>query len=272
MARAKQRIYPLHQETTRSMRNAIRLELHGFNTLRQLGYDATCALCHTAGLRDTSNIIEYIREACWFEVHYPWRARQSFGEPCNSAITDGADVAQFLGENYIRLQLTQERLVDCVNCAVITQLPPNPLIDFATRQPSIVHWTMRDPWPRACFFWKITLMRNTDYLIHQTKRGRNLGRSGQKRNNAKHFSFYALSPHQNRKGAHSPRACSDYFNNLQLSGSAMPYKTPTARAINRTTIVSEIKIWVIAKTFAQRASTGASVGPKVELCVKATNR
>ena len=52
----------------------------------------------------------------------------------------------------------------------------------------------------------------------------------------------------------------------------VPYKTPTAREISRTTIVREIKIWTIARIFAQRASNGASVGPKVELCVNATNR
>jgi hypothetical protein len=43
-------------------------------------------------------------------------------------------------------------------------------------------------------------MRNADHLVHQAQRGRDLGRSGQKRNDAEHFSFYALSPHQNRKG------------------------------------------------------------------------
>ena len=50
------------------------------------------------------------------------------------------------------------------------------------------------------------------------------------------------------------------------------YITPTAREMSKITIVSEIKIWIIARTFAQRASSGASVGPKVELWVKATNR
>jgi hypothetical protein len=182
------------------MRNAIRSELHGFNTLRQLGYDATCALRHTARFRDTSNIIEYIREACWFEIHYLRPTWQSLGEPRNSAITDGADVTQFLGENYVRVQLTQEQLVDCVNCAVITQRLPHPLIDFSTRQASIVHWTMRDPWPRVCFHREIAFMRNADHLVHQAQRGCDLSRSGQKRNDAEHFSFYALSPHQNRKG------------------------------------------------------------------------
>jgi hypothetical protein len=182
------------------MQNAIRSELHGFNTLRQLGYDATCGLCHAARFRDTSNIIEYIREACWLEVHYLWPAWQSVGESRNSAVTDGTNVAQFLGENYIRLQLTQKQLIDSVNCAVIVQRPPHPLIDFPTRQASIVHWTMRDPWPRVYSFWEIAFMGNADDLVHQAKRGCDLGRSGQKRNDPGHFSFYALSPHQNRKG------------------------------------------------------------------------
>ena len=112
------------------MRNAIRSELNGFNTLRQLGYDATCALWRTARFRNTSNIIEYIREACWLEVHYLWRARQSFGESCNRAITDRADVTQFLSEDYIRSQLAQKRFIDCINCPLILQGAPHPLIDF----------------------------------------------------------------------------------------------------------------------------------------------
>jgi hypothetical protein len=151
-------------------------------------------------LPDSSNIIEYIREACWFEVHYLWPAWQSLGESRNRAITDGANVTQFLGENYIRLQVTQKLLIDSVNCAVITQRPPHPLIDFPTRQASIVDWTMRDSWPRACFLREITFMRNADHLVQQAKRGCNLSRSWQKRNDPEHFSFYALSPYQNRKG------------------------------------------------------------------------
>jgi hypothetical protein len=131
---------------------------------------------------------------------------------------------------------------------------------------------MRDPWPRVYSFWEIALMGNADDLVHQTKRGCDLGRSGQKRNDPGHFSFYALSPHQNRKGRIAQERVRIISTTSQLSGAAMPYKTPTAREISRTTIVSEIEIWVIAKTFAQRASSGASVGPKVELCVKATNR
>jgi hypothetical protein len=67
------------------------------------------------------------------------------------------------------------------------QRPPHPLVDFSTRQASIVHWTMRNAWSRIRFLWEFTLMRNTDYLIHQAKRGCNLGRSGQKRNDAEHF-------------------------------------------------------------------------------------
>jgi hypothetical protein len=62
------------------------------------------------------------------------------------------------------------------------------------------------------------------------------------------------------------------FKSRDLSAAQCPYKPPTACEISRTTIVREIKIWTIARIFAQRASNGASVGPKVELCVKATNR
>lgn len=224
-------------------------------------------------MRDSSNIIEYIREACGFEVHYLWPAWQSLGESRNRTITDGANVTQFLGENYIRLQLTQKLFIDSVNCAVITQCPPHPLIDFSTRQASIVDWTMRDPWPRVYSFWKIAFMGNADHLVQQAKPACDLGRSWQKRNDTDHFLFYALSPHQNKKGRTAQeRVRTISTTSPNCSGAAMPYKTPTAREISRTTIVSEIEIWVIVRTFAQRASTGASVGPKVELCVKAINR
>jgi hypothetical protein len=50
------------------------------------------------------------------------------------------------------------------------------------------------------------------------------------------------------------------------------YKTPAAREIRRITMLSEMKICIIARIFAQRARSGASVGPKVELWVKATKR
>jgi hypothetical protein len=93
MTRAKRRLHPLHQKTTWSMRNAIRSEPHGSDTFRQPSYDTTRALRHAARLRDTSNIIEYVREACWLEVHHLWRTWQSFRQPGNSAITNRADIA-----------------------------------------------------------------------------------------------------------------------------------------------------------------------------------
>jgi hypothetical protein len=83
------------------MRNAIRSEPHGFDTFGQFRYNAICSLRNTARFCNTSNIVEYVQEACWLEVHNLWRAGQSLGEPCNRAITDCAHVTQFLGENDI---------------------------------------------------------------------------------------------------------------------------------------------------------------------------
>jgi len=42
--------------------------------------------------------------------------------------------------------------------------------------------------------------------------------------------------------------------------------------MSKTTMLSEMKIWHIVRPFAQRANTGASVGPKVELVVNAIKR
>ena len=84
------------------MRNAIRSAPHGFNTLRKRCYNAVGVLSHATRFRHPSNIIEYIRETCWLEIHYLWRPWQSLGQPRNRTITDRANVAQFLGENYVR--------------------------------------------------------------------------------------------------------------------------------------------------------------------------
>jgi hypothetical protein len=50
------------------------------------------------------------------------------------------------------------------------------------------------------------------------------------------------------------------------------YSTPMAREMRTMTIVNEMQIWAMVSSLAQRASSGASVGPKVELCVSAIKR
>jgi hypothetical protein len=198
MTRAKWRIHPFHQKTARPMRNVLCLLSDGLYALGQTRDQSTGAVRHAAGSRHTSDITEYAGETCRLEVHYLWWTWQSRGEPCNRPVTYGADIAQFLGENYIRSQLTQKSLVDCVNCSIITQCAAHPLVDFATRQAGTVYRTMSDPWPLIRFFREITFMRNTDYLVHQSKRSCNLGGSGQKRNDPAHCVFYLFSRDQNR--------------------------------------------------------------------------
>ena len=68
----------------------------------------------------------------------------------------------------------------------------------------------------------------------------------------------------------------DWFGHLLsefvVAGIASFYNTPMAREMRRITMLSEMKIWIMARILAQRARSGASVGPKVELWVKATKR
>ncbi len=69
------------------------------------------------------------------------------------------------------------------------------------------------------------------------------------------------------------RAHPEHFKKTrEQSGFLVVYKIPTAREMSNTTMLSDMKIWHIARSFAQRASSGASVGPKVELWVNAMNR
>ena len=68
------------------------------------------------------------------------------------------------------------------------------------------------------------------------------------------------------------RAHPEHFKSLANSQAFwLSYKIPTAREMSNTTMLSDMKIWQIARSFAQRASSGASVGPKVELWVNAMN-
>ena len=79
------------------------------------------------------NIIENIGNTRWLEVHDRWRAWQTFGEPCDSAVTDCTHIAQFLGEDHIGPKAPEKRLVDDVNCAVLAQRAPHPFVHVAAR-------------------------------------------------------------------------------------------------------------------------------------------
>ena len=95
----------------------------------------------------------------------------------HSAVTHCADIAQFLGQNYIRPQFSQKLFVDRVNVAVLMQGTAHPFIHVPARQFRTVHSTMGDAWPLVRFRRKIALMRNANDLVHQPKRSRYFGRS-----------------------------------------------------------------------------------------------
>ncbi len=80
-----------------------------------------------------SNIFENIRETRRFEIYDLRRPGQRRSEARYRSITDGANVAQFLGQDQIGPQFAQERLVDRINRARVPQRVPDPFIHFATR-------------------------------------------------------------------------------------------------------------------------------------------
>src|SRR6266567_7106842 len=100
MTRTKWRIDPLHQETARAICNPVCPAPHHFHTFRQSGEHFLCAFGHAADFRDTSNIVKNVRQTRGLQVYYPRWIWQSFGQPGNSAVTDSANVAQFLSEDY----------------------------------------------------------------------------------------------------------------------------------------------------------------------------
>src|SRR5262252_4712729 len=105
MTGAKRRIHPFHQKAGWLIRNGVRPAPHDLHALRQVCHQFLRARLNTGCVCDSSNIIEYVRDTCWLEVYHLRRARQGFSEPCNCAVTDRTDVAQFLSENYIRSKL-----------------------------------------------------------------------------------------------------------------------------------------------------------------------
>jgi hypothetical protein len=107
---------------------------------------------------------------------------------------------------------------------------------------------------------------NYDALSHRHRSNRNGNRGA----GGGHFDFdRQVVKAASVRGARRRRRTTSW---LQLYNHLPVYSAPTAAEISKTTMLSEIKIWIIARTFAQRASNGASVGPNVELCVNATNR
>lgn len=121
MTRAKRWIHPFHQETTWLRRNRLCSAPHDLHPPGQACHQFLRADLDAACVCDTSNIIEYVREARWLKVHHLRWTWQSLGKSCNCAVTDRANVAQFLGKDYTGAQLTQKRLIDCVNRPVILQ-------------------------------------------------------------------------------------------------------------------------------------------------------
>jgi hypothetical protein len=125
------------------------------------------------------NVIENIVETCWLEIHHSRRTRQSLRELRHSAVTDCADIAQFLGENYIRLQFPQKRFIDGVDATVLLQGAAHPFIYVPTRQTGIMHGAVRDSRTLISFIRKIAFVRNGNDPIRQSKRSGDLGRSRQ---------------------------------------------------------------------------------------------
>jgi hypothetical protein len=77
-----------------------------------------------------TNIVEDIGETGWFQIQHARRSRKRFGQPRDRSITDGAYVAQLLGEDHVRPQLAQERLIDRIDRAVAAQSAAHPFIHF----------------------------------------------------------------------------------------------------------------------------------------------
>src|SRR5260370_34108214 len=85
-----------------------------------------------------TNILDNIGETGWFQVHKSWRSGQSFSEPGYRAVTDRTHVTQFLGEDHIRTQRAQERLIDRVDRPLLAQRAAHPFIHLPASHPSLI--------------------------------------------------------------------------------------------------------------------------------------
>src|SRR5262249_12387526 len=121
------------QETSRASANRCSSFAHRFNTSRQFCHNFFCALDHVTNFRHATNVIENIEQTGGFEIHeFRWTG-QSFCQSCDCSVTDRADVAQFLCQDHVRTDFSQQLLVDCVNGAVTAQRAADPVIDFTAR-------------------------------------------------------------------------------------------------------------------------------------------
>lgn len=74
----------------------------------------------------------------------------------------------------------------CIDRAVVAQSAAHPFIHFFTGQSRIVDRTMRHARTLLRLFREIAFMRDTDHVVHQSKRSCDLSRSGHERNNSAH--------------------------------------------------------------------------------------
>src|SRR5512132_987455 len=111
MTGTERRIDPLHQKTTWTIQNPRGAFAHVFNALGQIYDQFLRTFTRIARVSDAPNIAENIGQTCRLEVHYSRRTRQSLRKLRYSSVADSADVAQFLGQNYVRQQFSQKRFV-----------------------------------------------------------------------------------------------------------------------------------------------------------------
>lgn len=177
MTATKWRIHPFHQKTTSAILNCCGAFAHVFNAFQQIYDQFLRTFARIARISDVPYITENIGQTCWLEVHYSRRTRQGLRELRHSAVTHCADIAQFLGQNYVRLQFSQKRFIEGVNGAVLMQGAAHPFIHVPARQAGIVQGAVRDTRTPISFIRKIAFVRNANDLVHQPKRTRDLGRS-----------------------------------------------------------------------------------------------
>ena len=133
MAGAKGRIDPFHEKTAWTLSDPFRSCAHRFNPSRQSPHDLLGALGHAARFPNPPDVVENIVETGRLQAHNLRRTGQSRGQSRDRAVADGANVAEFLGQDHIRPQFAQKRLVDGINGSVLAQGAFDPFIDFFAR-------------------------------------------------------------------------------------------------------------------------------------------
>ena len=183
MTAAERRVDPLEEHAASPWRRR-RPRAHRFHAPAKLRDDPIGPRLHAERHRDATDVREDLVEGLRLEVHHLRRSRQGGGEGRHALEADGTDVAQPLGDDDLRGEAPQQRLVHGVEGPGALQLRLHPAVDVGARQRVPVDRAAGDPRQPVHGGGVVALVAHAHQVVEHAERGDDLRRRRQERDDA----------------------------------------------------------------------------------------